>query len=779
MAGHDSSDNPTGTAADLTTLEELELEIARLKGLEATLRQREQELTEAHRIARLGTWRWDRTSDKVTWSDEVYRTFECDPTLPPPGYDAIQRLHTPESGAALAAAVTRAIEQGVPYELDVELVLPSGRRKWILSRGEVKARVNGEVAELGGTIQDITERKLSEERLTRSENRYRSLIRASSDIVWTTTPEGKQTQELPEWQAFTGQMSEEVLGFGWAAAIHPEDREATTAAWLESLGTGKTFHVEQRLRRYDGVYRDMEVRAVPSRDANGAIVEWVGMHTDVTEQRAAEAALYASEERFRRLYESDLIGIGFPTSDGRITDANDELLRIVDYTRADLAQGLVRWDTMTPPEYREVDAAHIAEMAERGSCTPYEKEYIRKDGSRVPILCGYARVGGRGEESIGFILDLSTHKEIEDALRQREERFRELAESLPQLIWQSNASGERMYNNQRMMDYVGATGDELLGNGWQRFIHPHDLGRTREKWYASMETGEPYLNEYRLRRHDGAYRQFLARAVPVRNKDGETKRWLGSATDIHDQKLAEEAVRRSEKLAATGRLAASIAHEINNPLSSVMNVLYLALQDASLSESTRSYLALAEEELARVAHVTTQTLRFHRQSTAAAVADLAEIMDSAYSLYAARFKACAIPVEREYGVGTLLYCCGDELRQVFANLVGNALDATPEGGRVVIRIRNGRDWQAHASLGVRVVVADTGCGIPGELRKKIFEPFVSTKDDTGTGLGLWVSETIVRKHGGRISFRSRTAEPSGTVFSLFLPVDGLKASGSA
>jgi PAS domain S-box-containing protein len=766
----------TAVVRDGNAAQELESEIARLKGVELALREREKELTEAHRIARLGTWRWDRASDTVTWSDEVYRTFECDPSLPPPGYEEIQKLHTPESRERLAAAVALAIKEGKPYELDVELTMPSGTRKWILSRGEVKAYVDGEATQLGGTIQDITERKLSEGKLVLSESRYRSLIRTTSEIVWTGSAEGLQIEGGPEWQTFTGQSHQEMLGYGWADAIHPDDRASTVAAWNEAVATGKTFQVEQRLRRRDGVYRNMVARAVPSRDASGNIIEWVGMHTDITEQRLAENALRASEERFRKLYESDLIGIGFPDPLGGINDGNDELLRIVGYSRDDIKAGLVRWDRMTPPEYRELDALHLTELAEPGSCTPYEKEYIRKDGARVPILCGYARVAGSSNESIGFILDLTSRKEAEEALREREQRFRDLAESLPLLVWESNPLGRRIYNNERFIEYAGSQAENLLGDSWQRLVHAEDLPRTLDHWFRCMQTGEPYLNEYRLRRHDGAYRYFLARAVPVRNKDGHIERWLGSATDIHDQKLAEEALRRSEKLAATGRLAASIAHEINNPLAAVTNTLYLALRDESLNDSTRNYLATAEQELARVAQVTTQTLRFHRQSTAPTHADLSGIMESAFSLFAARFRASSIQVTQECETHEQLYCYGDELRQVFANLIGNALDATPEGGRLRIRIRRAHSWGSPRTDGLRVIVADTGHGIPVELRKRIFEPFFSTKDDTGTGLGLWVTETILQKHLGRIAVRSRTGSADcGTVFSLFFPFAGISS----
>lgn len=751
----------------------------RLEALEASLRERERELEEAHRIARLGTWRWVRATGTVTWSEEVFRAFGMEPSATAPHMDKIRELHTPESRARMDAVVLRAVTSGDPYEHDIELMLPDGSTRWIIVRGEVEAFADGEAAVLRGTIQDITERKLSEQRLAKSEARYRSLIAASSEIVWTTDADGSAVDENLGWQAFTGQALKQLTGYGWLAMIHPEDRTRTMELWKAAVSTGNVFQMQHRLRRHDGVYRIMEVRGVPARSTEGTILEWVGMHVDVTEQMAAEDAVRDSQSRYQRLYDSDLIGIGYPDAAGRIRDGNDALLRIIGYSREEMQAGMVRWDEMTPPEYREMDATHIAESTEFGRCTPYRKEYIRKDGKRVPVMVGFAPLDGTVPEMIGFVLDLSAQKEAEDSIREREHRFSALAESLPQMVWAADPNGDRTYANQRYMEYTGLSEELLVGATWKDLLHEEDVDRTVELWERSMRTGDPYLNEYRIRRHDGVYRSFLVRAIPVRNAAGEIERWLGSATDVHDQKLAEETLRRTEKLAAAGRLAASIAHEINNPLEAVTNSLYLALMDTELSADTRAYLMMADRELARVAQVVTLTLRFHRQSVAARSVDVGEIMDSAYGLYGPRFESSRITVKREYEQGQMLFCREDELRQVFANLLGNAFDASRSGGHVRIRIRSSRSWRGEGAAGLRVTIADTGEGVPVQMRKTIFEPFISTKESTGTGLGLWVSDGIMRKHKGYIALRSRTGEPlHGTVFSLFFPFDGIKPQDS-
>jgi len=273
---------------------------------------------------------------------------------------------------------------------------------------------------------------------------------------------------------------------------------------------------------------------------------------------------------------------------------------------------------------------------------------------------------------------------------------------------------------------------------------------------------------------EGAARPWtwIISAYPIHTTLHEV-RWVGLIVmDASDRKRSEEALRKTEKLAATGRLAASIAHEINNPLEAITNLLYLLSNHADLIEPARSYVEMAEHEVRRISEITQQTLRFYRQSTLPARTNLSELLDSVLRLHQGRLRNLGIAVEKKYDSNTDLYCFAGELRQVFANLIGNAIDAMPSGGRLVIRARRSRDWKCPEKVGVRFQVADTGSGMPAEVRKRIFEPFFTTKEITGTGLGLWVSSEIVEKHKGLMRVRSRPEAAggrSGTVFELFFP----------
>lgn len=256
-------------------------------------------------------------------------------------------------------------------------------------------------------------------------------------------------------------------------------------------------------------------------------------------------------------------------------------------------------------------------------------------------------------------------------------------------------------------------------------------------------------------------------AYPVRPAQEEL-RWVGVIVmDVSERKRSEEALRRTEKLAATGRLAASIAHEVNNPLEAITNLLYLLRRFCKLDDSALNYVTIAEREVRRMSEITQQTLRFYRQSTLPGRATMADLLDSVLDMYHVRLSTLGIDLERHYEPNLDLYCYAGEVRQVIANLVSNAMDATVKGGRLIVCAKRSQDWVHRERGGVRITVADTGTGMSGHVRGHLFDAFFTTKGATGTGLGLWVSHEIILKHQGIVHVRSR--EGAGTVFQLFFP----------
>ncbi len=328
--------------------------------------------------------------------------------------------------------------------------------------------------------------------------------------------------------------------------------------------------------------------------------------------------------------------------------------------------------------------------------------------------------------------------------------------------------------NQVFADLTGVPPSRHLGRTVPELLPPPADQLIERAVHRVFDEAEP-MHTFEISGQDadsGRPWTWIVSAYPVRTTPQQI-RWAGIIVmDASDRKRGEEALRRAEKLAVTGRLAASIAHEINNPLEAITNILFLLKNYSGLENPAQNYVSMAEYEVRRISEITQQTLRFYRQPTQPARVKLSELIGSVLSLYQGRFNSNNLQVVWDYDPEVDLFCFAGEIRQVLANLVGNSIDACSSGGRLIVRARRSRNWLMPHKTGVRFTVADTGTGMSTEARKRAFEAFFTTKENTGTGLGLWVSLEILNKHRGIVHLRSRTAasgKPPGTIFQFFIP----------
>jgi signal transduction histidine kinase len=332
---------------------------------------------------------------------------------------------------------------------------------------------------------------------------------------------------------------------------------------------------------------------------------------------------------------------------------------------------------------------------------------------------------------------------------------------------------------------------EMVNRSYQQLIGHRDvLGKTlreavpeaEEQGFLALlnevfQTGKPHVgrgmpihlartpkNPLELRYLDFVYQ-------PKRESDGSISGIIVLGVDVTEAKRSEQVLLQSEKLNAVGRLASSIAHEINNPLAAVTNLIYLA-QNAAVNPEAKQFLETAEVELRRVSAIANQTLQFHRQSTNPGPVTAAQLIDATLPLYQGRISNARVSVERRDRAFRSVTCLDGEIRQVLSNLIGNAIDAmSGSERRLAIRSREGRNWNT-GQRSVIVTIADTGQGISPETITHIFEPFFTTKGSKGTGLGLWISREIIGRHRGSLTVKSREAgRRCGTVFILSLPCD--------
>jgi two-component system CheB/CheR fusion protein len=322
-----------------------------------------------------------------------------------------------------------------------------------------------------------------------------------------------------------------------------------------------------------------------------------------------------------------------------------------------------------------------------------------------------------------------------------------------------NPGAERLY---------GYRGDEIIGKNVSILAppdQPDELPQIMEK----LRRGEHIQHYMTARvRKDGTRVNVYLSVSPLRGAGGQVVGASIIAQDLTAQQKTEEALRKNEKLAMAGRLATAIAHEINNPLEAIANLLYLARRDKSKSGE---YLDMAEKEVQRVVNIAQQTLGFVREAASAAPLDVSSVLQEVLNLYARKLSAKKIRVEKKLEAGIEIRGFSGELRQVFSNLLANAIEAMPEQGRLQLRVERAHEWSNNRRAGVRVTVADNGHGVAQQDVTRLFEPFFTRKKEGGTGLGLWLTYNIVQKHGGSIRLRS-TTQPGkcGTVFRIFLPL---------
>ncbi len=632
-------------------------DITESKLAQIELHNRARDLRESQRIGKMGSWHLDLATGHLTWSEEVYRLMERDPSEPVMNYAKEPEIIEPESGRRLQAAVDQCIATGQTYELDVKMFLHNGKTVWLATRGEPVFDATGKIVAIRGTVRDITDRKLTEEALRSSEQRLQLAIESARLGTWSYDAATDTSTGDAAMQRIFGSSRASGDFKYWVEFVHPDDRGTVGRDFSAAISGQATYESEYRiLRPTDGEVRWIRSRGRTLSEPDAPLCMLVIVE-DITDRKLAEQALTISEER----------------------------LRLALSTTREM--GTFDW---------QVQADHVY------------------------VDANYCRIAGLDPAIAGVGTPIAVFMNV---------------------------------------------------------MHPDDRPLVDAAIQESVRTGNDFAIEYRIVHSDGSLRSVAARGSCLLAADGTPIRFPGVIVDITDRKRADAALMQHEKLVAVGRLAASIAHEINNPLESVTNLLYLARNSDDVHQ-VQQYLSHADLELQRVANITTQTLRFHRQSTHPISVSCDDLLGSVIDVHRSRLNNSTIAVEKRKRAHRPVSCFDGEIRQVLGNLVGNAIDAMqPRGGRLLLRSREGHDRRPAAiglapRPGLILTIADTGPGISPATLARIFEPFFTTKGMAGTGLGLWISKEIVERHRGHLAVRSsQNPAHHGTVFTIFLPFE--------
>jgi PAS domain S-box-containing protein len=495
------------------------------------------------KAAKMGSWDWDIQTGQVTWSTNLEHLFGMAAGSFDGQYETVKSMIHPDDLPWVEQAIHRALYEQEDYNIGFRFIKPDGTVRWALGLGRVFYDADGNPVGMTGVDMDISERKQVEAALQASERRFRDMADNAPMMIWVADSTGCCTYLSKTWYEFTGQTEANSLQLGWLNAVHPDDYEGSRDAFLRANEHHEAFRLEYRLRRRDGEYRWALDAANPWFGENGEFKGYIGSVIDISDRKQAESALVINEARLQGFVDANVVGILYGDIHGDIYEANDELLRIIGYTQEDLRAGRLRWIDITPPEYLPLDEQGIAEARANGACTPYEKEYICKDGSRVPVLIGYSLVGESREDTVVFILDLSARKQAEAALRESENRLRLAMESAELGTWDLNPITEVLTWDDQCKAMFGLSSEaEVNYDTFLAGIHPEDRELTHQAVLRSFnpESNGEYDIEYRtVGLEDGIERWVAAKGKAFFDSAGAPIRFIGTVLNITEKKRAE------------------------------------------------------------------------------------------------------------------------------------------------------------------------------------------------------------------------------------------------
>jgi PAS domain S-box-containing protein len=617
------------------------------------------------------------------------------------------------------------------------------------------------------------------------QDRYRALVEQIPAVVFMAPLDGGigEAYVSPQIERAIGFTQEEWLGDPvlWYKQIHPDDKVRWSAEAAQMLMTGSALKSTYRVLARNGrvIWLHCEARLMRTQDQRPWFIHGVGF--DITELKQTEEALQEERNFVTAILDTVEALVLVLDPEGRIIRCNRACEPITGYPPSELQNKYV-WEVLMVPDNAKQFQKMLQQTQAERTKHEHESRLLTRTGDERLIAWSGTVLADRGRGPVYTIvtgIDITERKRLEQRELERQaakidetlDLLQRLIDSMSEALLLVDVSGHVIRMNRAAGSILERHGKETIGRPLSEVLLNTEIPSS--PFDCQLESrGSLYL-EPEICLPGGQSFPASVSCVQVREKGGQVTGLLLVIQDITQRKQTEEMLRKTEKLATAGRLAASIAHEINNPLAAVTNLLYLMKKHPA---RINSYLELATQELDRIIHISKQTLGFYRDTSVPCPVNVAEVLDNVLYLYARRLEGREIIVNKAFDRKANIQALAGEIRQVFSNLISNALDAMAQGGTLKLKVSQRRSWKNSDISGVRVTIGDTGAGISPEHAKKIFEAFYTTKTDVGTGLGLWVTQGIIKKHNGFIRFRSRTAPgKSGTVFSVFLPQKGLQA----
>jgi PAS domain S-box-containing protein len=721
----------------------------------------------------------------------------------------MQDISHPEDLSGNIALFQRAIKEGVPFKIEKRYIRPDGSEIWVSNNVSLLKDTEGKPLYIVAVSQDITEQKRAKRALQESEERFRNMADAAPVIIWMGNTKGENIYFNPAWLRLTGREYEEEAKLGWEEVVHPDDIGYTREVYEDALKNAAPFRVEFRLRRYDNEYCLLNCQGSPRHSSSGEFLGFVGVCEDITERKKAEESIKYQSYLMQSITDNATAGLFMMDVNGICTFMNPAAEEISGLTFEEIKQypekPLHDWIHYLRPDgtpYPMCECPIDRALPENNDIRAHEDVFVRRDGTLYNVSCAARPIIKEGVPvgTLVEVRDITERKKAEQAIKESEEHFRTFANNIQNLAWMSNPDGRSFWYNQRWYDYTGTTLEEMQARGWEKAHHPDHIDRVLDFLKEALGKGETWEITFPLRGADGKYRWFLTRAYPVKDAEGKVLRWIGTNTNIDDQKRAEQQLQSiSEELAAANEeiqasneeLSASnqqlmrinsdldnfvytASHDLKAPISNIeglMNALNKFISEESkTNEKVKTIMGLTYNSINRF------------KETIKDLTDIAKVQsDGEEDLSELSFKEMLEDVKlniqplidesdarfnEDFSQAPGIYFSKKNLRSILYNLVSNAIKYRSPDRPVNICVTSSRPDHAHILLSVQ----DNGLGIKEDDKPKVFMMFKRLHQHVeGTGIGMAIVKKIIDNNGGKIEVESEVGQ--GTTFKIYFKVN--------
>ena len=640
----------------------------------------------------------------------------------------------------------------------------------------------------------------AQQKIIISEQRFAAAVKAVEGILWTNNAQGEMEGDQLGWGKLTGQTFEEYQGYGWAKVVHPDDAQPTVNAWNDAVKDRKTFIFEHRVKIKDGSWRNFSIRAIPLLDGDGNLREWVGVHTDITEQKMAAQEVKENETKLNLIIESSELGIWELDLKTNEINYSKKYLEIFGH------KNHVQLDHNHFVKQLHPDDLGIRmkafEHAKQSGVLQYEARMIWLDNSIHWIEAKGKMIFDRDNQPsrmMGTLRDITAEKNHRVELEESEQKFRLLADSMAQQVWTADTQGNLNYYNKSVFDYSGLTLEQINKDGWIQIVHPDDREENIQQWVNAISTGKDFLFEHRFRRYDGEYRWQLSRAVPQKDEHGNIQMWVGTSTDIQDQKnflieLERQVQERTKELAQNNielekknkeleAFAYISSHDLQEPLRKIQTFATRLLDKEynNLSENGKDSFKRMQNAAERMQTLINDLLAYSRTNTSEREyekTDLNKMVEEVKDDLKEELLQKNATIEATQLCE--VYIIPFQFRQLLHNLISNSLKFSNPSHAPHIKIKNkigkGTDFKNDKLLDhttyCHISISDNGIGFEQHYSERIFELFQrlhGKAEYNGTGIGLAIVKKIVENHNGIITAKSELDK--GATFDIYLPMD--------